>query len=457
MNIINPATEEIIATIPEDNKNSLDKKFSLLKNAQPDWAGNSLSNRIAILKNFYDLLEAEREHLSAVLSSEVGKPLQQSRNEINGARTRIKWMLDNAEKYLTDEVMTNVEGLQEKISYEPLGIVCNISAWNYPWLVGVNVFIPALLAGNAVMYKPSEYSTLTGLEIERLLKKAGVPENIFHVSIGGKETGELLLQMDFDGYFFTGSYKTGKHIYETVAHKMITCQLELGGKDPLYVCDDVKDINAVAAATADGAFYNNGQSCCAVERIYVHENIYDEYLFAFINEVKSWKVGAPDEEGVYIGPLTRNAQLDILQQQVDDALQKGAELLTGGKRINRKGYFFEPTVFTNVNHTMLMMKDESFGPIIGIMKVKNDEEALKWMQDTEYGLTAAVYSDSKERAEKILKQINAGTGYWNCCDRVSAAVPWSGRKHSGIGATLSHQGLRAFTKPKAWHLRAPIP
>ncbi len=454
MNIINPASEEIIASVQEDNPSLLDKKFTALKTAQPSWAAQLLTERTSVLKNFYALLETEKEALSSILTSEVGKPLQQSRNEINGARSRIKWMLENAEKFLSDELMTSAEGLQEKISYEPLGLVCNISAWNYPWLVGVNVFVPALLAGNAVMYKPSEYSTLTGLEMERLLKESGVPENIFHIAIGGKETGELLLQLDFDGYFFTGSYKTGKHIYETVAPKMVPCQLEMGGKDPLYVCDDVKDINTVAAATADGAFYNNGQSCCAVERIYVHEKIYDEYLHVFLREVKSWKTGMPAEEGVYIGPLARKAQLDILQQQVIDALQKGAELLTGGKRIERKGYFFEPTVFTNVTHDMLLMRDESFGPIIGIMKVKDDKEAMKLMKDTEYGLTASVYSASKERAEKILHQINAGTGYWNCCDRVSAAVPWSGRKHSGFGITLSHQGLRAFTKPKAWHLRS---
>jgi acyl-CoA reductase-like NAD-dependent aldehyde dehydrogenase len=159
------------------------------------------------------------------------------------------------------------------------------------------------------------------------------------------------------------------------------------------------------------------------------------------------------EEPVYIGPLTRNAQLDILDQQVNDALKKGANLLTGGKRINRKGNYFEPTVLINVNHDMQLMQEESFGPLIGIMKVKDDDEALKLMQDTDYGLTASVYSDSMQRAEKILQQINTGTGYWNCCDRVSAAVPWSGRKHSGIGSTLSHQGMRAFTNPKAWHLK----
>jgi acyl-CoA reductase-like NAD-dependent aldehyde dehydrogenase len=373
---------------------------------------------------------------------------------VNGARTRIKWLTDNAGKYLSDETMSSEKGLEEKISYEPLGIICNISAWNYPYLVGVNVFVPALIAGNAVMYKPSEYSTLTGLEIEKLLKEAGVPQHVFHLSIGGKETGEELLELPFDGYFFTGSYKTGKLIYEKVASKMVPCQCEMGGKDPLYVTDDVSDIKNVAAATADGAFYNNGQSCCAVERLYVHEKVYERYVDEFVKEVKSWKTGLPTEAGVYIGPLSRKEQILVLEHQIKDAIQKGATVLTGGKRSDRKGFYFEPTVVVNASHEMTLMREESFGPVIGIMKVKSDEEAVRLMQDTEYGLTASVYSKSKERAEHILRQVNAGTGYWNCCDRVSAAVPWSGRKHSGIGATLSHVGLRAFTKPKAYHLRS---
>jgi acyl-CoA reductase-like NAD-dependent aldehyde dehydrogenase len=378
--------------------------------------------------------------------------LQQSRNEIKGARARIMWLMGNAEKYLSDELMKNEKGLQERISYEPLGVICNISAWNYPYLVGVNVFIPALLGGNAVMYKPSEYATLTGLQIEKLLKQAGVPENIFHVAIGGPAVGEALLDQSLDGYFFTGSYKTGKYIYERCASKMVPCQCELGGKDPLYVAGDIADINAVASATADGAFYNNGQSCCAVERIYVNEKVYDKYVDAFTSEVKSWKIGAPTEEGVYIGPVSRKAQLPVLSEQVNDAIQKGAVLLTGGKTINRKGYYFEPTVLVNVNHKMRIMQDESFGPVIGIMKVKDDDEAVSYMRDTEYGLTASVYSSDQSRAEKILEQLNTGTVYWNCCDRVSAALPWSGRKHSGFGSTLSHAGIRAFVKPKAYHL-----
>ncbi|RNL51354.1 aldehyde dehydrogenase family protein [Pedobacter jejuensis] len=453
MQIINPATEEIISTLEEDNQASLQSKFGILKQAQPNWAKLTLQDRISILSTFSDILETEIEGLALILTNEIGKPLQQSRNEINGARARIKWMLNNADKYLADEVMIDEPGLKEIIKYEPLGVICNISAWNYPYLVGVNVFIPALLSGNAVMYKPSEYATLTGLQIEKLLKKAGVPEEVFQVAIGAKETGSALLDINFDGYFFTGSYKTGKYIYEKVASKMVPCQLELGGKDPLYIAEDVADVSNTAIGTADGAFYNNGQSCCSVERIYVNEKIYHDYLDAFVNEVKSWKSGLPTVDGVYLGALTRKEQIAVLENQVKDALKKGAKLLTGGKSGNGKGYFFEPTVLTNVTNDMLVMQKESFGPIIGIMKVKDDEEALKMMQDTDYGLTASVYTANQSRAEKILSQLDSGSGYWNCCDRVSASLPWSGRKYSGIGATLSHQGLRAFTKPKGYHLR----
>src|ERR1017187_3455700 len=455
MKIINPSTEELICEVAEDSNESVNKKFQQLQIAQKAWQVVPLNERIMMIQKFADLLKSNIEKLALLLTNEVGKPLQQSHNEINGAISRIKWLTEKASKYLSDETMHIEKGLEEKITYEPLGIICNISAWNYPYLVGVNVFVPALLAGNAVMYKPSEYATLTALEINKLLQLSGVPGNIFHLGIGAKEVGELLLELPYDGYFFTGSYKTGKYIYEKVATKMVPCQCELGGKDPLYVAEDISDIKSVAASTstADGAFYNNGQSCCSVERIYVHEKVYDAYLEAFVKEVKSWKVGLPTEAGIYFGPLSRKEQLDVLDLQIKDAEQKGATIIIGGKRIDRKGYYFRPTILTNVTNDMSVMKEESFGPIIGIMKVNNDEEAVKLMQETEYGLTASVYSADKQRAEKILQQINSGSGYWNCCDRVSACLPWSGRKHSGIGVTLSHAGLRAFVKPKAWHLR----
>jgi acyl-CoA reductase-like NAD-dependent aldehyde dehydrogenase len=453
--IQNPANGDTITELEKDNLETVHAKLQKLKEGQKAWKQKPLAERIAIIQQYHHLLERDIEQLAITLTEEVGKPLQQARNEINGSRGRIAWMLTNAEQNLSEEVMSESENMKELIRHEPLGVVCNISAWNYPYLVGTNVFIPALLAGNSVMYKPSEYATLTGLHIERLLKEAGIPDNVFQVVVGSGEVGKLLLDLPIDGYFFTGSYATGKKIYEAVAPKMVPCQCELGGKDPLYVTDDIKDIKSVAEGTADGAFYNNGQSCCAVERIYVHEKVYEEYVAAFVKEVDSWKLGNPKEEGVYIGAVSRASQLPFLENQVKDALAKGALLLTGGEKVNREGNYFKPTVLTNVDHTMLVMKEESFGPIIGIMKVYSDEEAIALMQDTEYGLTASVYSSNQQRAEEILENIDSGTGYWNCCDRVSAALPWSGRKHSGFGSSLSHVGLRAFTKPKAYHLRKP--
>lgn len=453
MKIINPASHQVIATLQEDSAEIIAEKFVALKKGQPAWAAIALVERLAVIKKFYDLLDEEKEELALTLTTEVGKPLQQSFNEINGARTRIKFFIDNAEKYLADEWINAEGATKEKISYEPLGVIANISAWNYPYLVGTNVFIPALIAGNAVLYKPSEYALLTGLHIQRLFYKAGVPRNVFEVAIGGATAGEAILGLPINGYYFTGSYNTGKNIAQKVAHKLVPCQLELGGKDPIYIADDVVDVKAVAAGTADGAFYNNGQSCCSVERIYVHENIYDEYVAAFVEEVKSWKIGLPTEADVYIGALTRPAQIILLQNQVEEALGKGATVLTGGSKIDTAGNYFEPTVLVNVTNDMAVMQQESFGPIIGIMKVRNDEEATALMNDTVFGLTAGVFASSQHRAEQILRKINSGTAYWNCCDRVSASLPWSGRQNSGIGATLSHLGIRAFTQPKAWHLR----
>lgn len=453
MKIINPATEEVIATVNEDTAETVNQKFELAKQAQKNWATIDMAKRIAAIEKFYQLLDENKDELATTLTSEVGKPIKQSYNELNGARVRIKFFIDNTAKYLADEWITTEGATKEKIVYEPLGVIANISAWNYPYLVGVNVFIPALLGGNAVLYKPSEYSSLTGGHIQQLLYKAGIPQDCFQLIIGKGNVGGYLLELPLNGYFFTGSYKTGKYIAEKVASKLVPCQLELGGKDPLYVLDDVEDIDKVAEAVLEGVVYNNGQSCCAVERVYVHEKIFDAFVNAYVEQCKKLSVGDPMNKSTDIGPLTRKEQQLVLTEQIKDATAKGAIILYGGNIPKQKGYFIEPTVLINVNHSMAVMKEESFGPIIGIQKVKDDNEAVQLMLDTEYGLTAAIYSKNYERAEKIMQQMNTGTVYWNCCDRVSAALPWSGRNNSGLGSTLSYHGIRAFVQPKSYHIR----
>jgi acyl-CoA reductase-like NAD-dependent aldehyde dehydrogenase len=280
-----------------------------------------------------------------------------------------------------------------------------------------------------------------------------VPDDVFIAVIGDGKTGTALLRQPVDGVFFTGSYGTGAKIAASTGRRMIKTQLELGGKDPIYVCDDV-DVKAAAAAVADGAFYNTGQSCCSVERVYVHDRIYDAFVTAFVAEVKGFKLGDPMNEATYIGAITRKPQLAVLQKHVADAKKKGARLLLGGNIVKGTGNWFAPTVLSDVDHSMLVMRDESFGPIIGLQSVADDDAAIDLMNDTDYGLTAGVYSADEKRAKSILKRVNAGTVYWNCCDRVSPRLPWSGVKHSGIGLTLSTYGIQTFTRPKAWHLRS---
>jgi len=455
MKIANPADGTVITEITADNASAVRRKYELARGGQSKWARTPLRARLAAIAAFRAQTVAKHETLARTLTQEVGKPIRQSRNELNGLLARIDFFLAESARALREEkVGTSApQKLEERITHEPLGVVANISAWNYPYFVGSNVFVPALVAGNAVLYKPSEFATLTGLHIAEMLHEAGVPRDVFVPVIGDGTTGAALLRQPVDGVFFTGSYATGAKISAAAGRRMIKVQLELGGKDPVYVCDDV-DAVAAATAVADGAFYNTGQSCCSVERIYVHEKVHDAFVRAFVAEVRGYKLGDPLDESTYIGAITRRPQLDVLRKQVADAKRKGAKILMGGAAVKRKGNWFEPTVLTDVDHSMAVMRDESFGPIIGIQAVADDQAAIDLMNDTDYGLTAGVYAKDERRARKILARVNAGTAYWNCCDRVSPRLPWSGVKHSGIGLTLSTYGIQTFTRPKAWHLKS---
>ncbi|WP_339708077.1 aldehyde dehydrogenase family protein [uncultured Kriegella sp.] len=453
MKIKNPATNTVIAELAADDSSEIKSKLNMLRTGQKEWSRLSVHDRLDCIIKFGKLMQANKEELAATLTSETGKPLQQALNEIVGAQNRIDHLKNNAEKWLADETLVDSGATHEKIVYEPLGVIANISAWNFPYNVGYNVFLYALVAGNSVMYKPSEYASLTGKQFEKYLHEAGVPKDVFMCVLGDGKLGQAILEQSFDGYFFTGSHATGQKIAGTVASKLVPVQLELGGKDPLFVADDVPDVSVAAVNAAEGAFYNNGQSCCAVERIYVSEGIYEAFVDAFVNEVESYVLGDPTDLATFIGPLTREQQISILESQVSDAIAKGAILKSGGQAIEGEGYYFQPTVLIDCTHDMKVMQEESFGPIIGIQKVKDDEEAVALMQDTEYGLTAAIFSSNEDRAMNVLREMNTGTVYWNCCDRVSPNIPWSGRKNSGLGATLSVQGIRAFVQPKSYHLR----
>ena len=454
MDVVDPATGEVIDRVRDDTAETVAAKVVAARVAQPEWAARPLEQRIAILGRFRDLVVRHTEHLARTLTSETGKPITQSRNELAGLLPRLDFFLDAAPRVLRAETVLDDAPTTEVIDHEPLGVVANISAWNYPYFVGSNVFVPALLAGNAVLYKPSEHATLTGLAIGSMLGDAGVPIDVFAVVMGPGSIGAELLGHPLDGAFFTGSYATGRRVAKAMAGQLSPVQLELGGKDPVYVCDDV-DVAWSAASLADGAFYNNGQSCCSVERIYVHRDVHDAFVDAFCATVDGFVMGDPTDDATYLGPLTRADQAAVLEAQIADALAKGATLVRGGHRVaGRPGAWFEPTVLTGASSDMAVMRDESFGPIIGIQQVSDDDEAVERMAATEFGLTAGVYTPDEPRARAILRRLDVGSAYWNCCDRVSPRLPWSGRGHSGLGTTLSTYGLLTFTHPRSWHLLA---
>jgi acyl-CoA reductase-like NAD-dependent aldehyde dehydrogenase len=452
--VTNPATGGVIRELADDGAAEVARKHERARRGQRAWAARPYEQRAAAIRRFRDLLGERRDALARTLTSEMGKPITQSGNELDATPGRIDFFLETTPGVLRDETVLTRAALEEAITLEPLGVVANVSAWNYPYFVGTNVFIPALLTGNAVLYKPSEYATLTGLAIADLMREAGVPDDVFIAVTGGGETGAALVGQPLQAVFFTGSYATGRRIAAEAGGRLIRLNLELGGKDPVYVADDV-DAATAAASVAEGAFYNSGQSCCAVERVYVHEAVHDRFLDRFVQAVRGYVVGDPMDARTFIGPLARPAQVSLLERQVRDATAKGGRLLLGGQRIDRPGAWFEPTVVADASHQMELMREESFGPIIGIQSVGGDDEAVGLMNDTPYGLTAGVYARDRDRARRVLSRVNTGSVYWNCCDRVSPRLPWTGRGRSGMGSTLGRDGIRAFVQPKAWHLRSP--
>jgi acyl-CoA reductase-like NAD-dependent aldehyde dehydrogenase len=453
LKIHNPHTGALLAEVPADDTASVAAKAAAARATQPAWAAVPMAERLAIIQSYRALIVRDLDALAATMTSEVGKPISQSKNELNGLLPRLDFFLEQAEGVMRDEHVFDDGGMHEQITHTPLGVVANISAWNYPWFVGNNVIVPALLTGNAVLYKPSEYAVLTGQAMAKLLHEAGVPREIFVCLVGAGEVGAALLAQPIDGLFFTGSHATGQRIAASLAGRLVKMQLELGGKDPMYVRADA-DAKAAAESLADGAMYNTGQGCCSVERIYVHEAVHDAFVTHFLATVASFKSGDPMDAGTYIGAVTRAPQLALLEAQVQDAVAKGATLHGGGARLAGPGNHFPPTVLTGTTHGMDVMRDESFGPIVGIQKVKGDDEAVALMNDTRYGLTAGVYTKDEAAARALLSRVHAGTVYWNCCDRVSPRLPWSGVGDSGVGLTLGVAGIQTFTRPKAWHLRS---
>jgi acyl-CoA reductase-like NAD-dependent aldehyde dehydrogenase/uncharacterized protein YceH (UPF0502 family) len=450
LEVRDPAGGDVLRTVAVTEPNEIAQKVERARRAQPTWWERKYDERADALREFRSLLAAEAEDCAHVTTSETGKPIRQARNEVRAVLERIDWNVEHVGRVIAPRTITERDPI-ERITYEPLGVVAHISAWNYPYFVGLNTIVPALLTGNAVLYKPSEHATLTGLRIVDAMHRAGVPVDVVQTAVGGGPTGAALVESDVDMVCFTGSHATGQRVLRTAADRMVRVQLELGGKDAAYVCDDV-DVESAALDVAEGAFYNAGQSCSATERVYVHEAVWDRFVDAFVQTVESYTVGPPVDEGTDLGPLARTVQLDVLESQLADAVQRGARVVTGGHRIAGRGNYFEPTVVVDVDDGMALMRDESFGPVIGLARVSGDDDAIARMDDTQYGLGASVFTADRARAEHVLGRLDVGNAYWNTADRSTVRLPWSGRRHSGLGVSMSDAGVRSFVREKAWHL-----
>jgi acyl-CoA reductase-like NAD-dependent aldehyde dehydrogenase len=339
-----------------------------------------------------------------------------------------------------------------RIEHEPLGVVLDIAAWNYPLLVPASVVVPALVAGNAVILKHSPLTPLCGLAFERAFGTLSVPGLVQNLVVENERAEALIGDPRIDHVSFTGSVATGRRVYAAAAKRLIDAGLELGGKDPAYVAEDA-DIAFAAENVIDGACYNAGQSCCAVERVYVHESVLAAFLEKAKSALKQYRMGDPLDERTTLGPLARSEAVGFLEKQVEDAVARDAKIVFRGKRPSGKGSFFEPVLLSGVPNDASAMQEESFGPIVPVASVASDEEAIARMNDSRFGLTASVWTTSGERAERIARELEAGTVYQNRCDYLDPALPWSGWKESGIGSTLSRYGYLGLTKRKSIHFR----
>ena len=428
--------------------------------AQQDWQETPLEERLQILNRAVDILGEQSAELAGELAWQMGRPISQGAGEVRGFTERARFMLDIAPKALAPIETADKPGFKRYIRRDPVGVVLIIAPWNFPYMTAVNSAWPALAAGNSVLLKHAQQTLLCAERMERVLKAAGLPEGVFQtLHMDHQTTADMLKEPAIRFVNFTGSVRGGQSIQEAVAASgnFAGTGLELGGKDPAYVRADA-DIQDAAINLADGAFFNTGQSCCSIERIYVHESVYKPFLEALVAETRKLVLGNPLEAGTSLGPLVKTAAAEFVRGQIKEALQAGAEALIDPADFpaDREGTpYMAPQILVNVNHSMRVMTEESFGPVVGVMSVSSDEEAVELMNDCEFGLSASIWTRDLAVAERLGQKVKTGTLFMNRCDYLDPALVWTGVKNTGRGGSLSELGYDALTQPKSFHLRLP--
>jgi acyl-CoA reductase-like NAD-dependent aldehyde dehydrogenase len=452
---MNPATGEVIREFECAGAAEVASAVNSARAAQAEWSRTPLKKRLSIIRKFQSLLNDRKEQVARTITSEAGKPYVEALlTEVLVVLDAARFLREEAVAFLRDEQVPHgslaTKAKSGRLIREPYGVIGIISPWNYPFSIPATESLAALVAGNAVVLKPSELTPLSALELASLLRDAGLPESVFQVVVGDGSTGAALLESAIDKLVFTGSVATGKRIAQAAASRLLPIVLELGGKDPMIVLEDA-DIDVACSGAVWGAFVNAGQACLSIERCYVHASVYEKFAAACAEKAKQLRIGNGMHPDTDVGPLIHERQLRIVEHHIEDALAGGAKLLAGGHRHPELGpNYYAPTVLAHVNHEMLIMREETFGPVLPIMRFDSDAEAIARANDSQYGLAASIWTRDRTRGERMARQIKAGTVMVNdglSCFGISEA-PHGGMKASGIGRTHGRLGLEEMIRTK---------
>jgi acyl-CoA reductase-like NAD-dependent aldehyde dehydrogenase len=457
---ISPVDGSLYVERPLANSASIENTLAQAQTAQTEWRRVPVEERAAICRRMAAWCVERADTLGKELSWQIGRPIAYSPFEIRrGFNERISYMADIAPRELADIEIEPKENFRRFIRREPVGTVLVLAPWNYPWLASVNAVVPALLAGNSVILKIAPQTPLVAERYAEAFAAAGLPEGVFqYLHLDHDQVAEVIKDPRIGFVAFTGSVAGGHAVVRAASERFTATGLELGGKDPAYVRADAPMASTIENLV-DGAMFNSGQSCCAVERIYVQRDVYDEFVEGFVELARKYKLGNPLDPETTLGPLVHTAAADKVRAHINDAVQKSARTLIDPREFpaHKEGTpYLAPQVLVNVDHSMLVMSEETFGPVVGIMPVADDEEAIQLMNDSKYGLTASIWTSDADAALRIGEQIETGTFYMNRCDYLDPALAWTGVKDSGRGCTLSRLGFDAFTRPKSFHLRLSL-
>jgi acyl-CoA reductase-like NAD-dependent aldehyde dehydrogenase len=459
LKVISPVDNSVYAERPLAKPADIERALDLARKAQHAWRNTPIADRARILTRFCDLFAAKRDEIAHELTWQMGRPSRYAPNEVRGTLERARHMIAIAPSALADIDAGPKEHFTRFIRREPLGVVLTIAAWNYPYLIAVNSVVPALLAGNAVVLKHSAQTPLCAERFATALQEAGLPHGVFQaLHLSHEDTERAIRDPRVDFVAFTGSVAGGHAVQRAASERFIGTGLELGGCDPVYVRNDANLAHAVENIV-DGAYFNSGQSCCGLQRIYVHERLYGAFVDGFVELTRKYVLGNPTDEGTTLGPVVRKAAADTIRTQIAASIEAGAKGAIREEEFPASDPatpYLAPQVLLEVDQSTPVMREEIFGPVAGIMKVQSDEEAITLMNDSAYGLTAAIWTSDAEAALSIGARVETGTWFMNRCDYLDPALAWVGVKDSGRGCTLSVVGYEHLTRPKSFHLRTHL-